>query len=115
MTDDGYDPLWPLVEKACFCAADNQEDVLTPVDGAPGLVSISSPSGGALIRVPDNKGAIGGVALNGDASIAYVADARNECVYAFARPAKGWLSSSPPALLATYTGFKKLDVIAVPQ
>jgi hypothetical protein len=96
-------------------AADNQEDVLTPVDGGRGLVSISSPSGGSLIRVPDKDGSIGGVALNGDASIAYVADAHNECVYAFERPAKGWLSGVPPKLLATYKGFKKLDIIAVPQ
>lgn len=96
-------------------ATDNEEDVLTPVDGARGLVSISSPSGGSLIRVPDKDGSIGGVALNGDASIAYVADAHKECVYAFARPAKGWLSSVQPKLLATYKGFKKLDIIAVPQ
>ncbi|MEO7202201.1 MAG: hypothetical protein ABI431_05425 [Candidatus Tumulicola sp.] len=96
-------------------AMDNDGDVLTPVDGARGLVSISSPSGGSLIRVPDKDGSIGGVALNGDASIAYVADAHKECVYAFARPAKGWLSSVQPKLLATYKGFKKLDIIAVPQ
>jgi hypothetical protein len=96
-------------------ATDNDEDVLTPVDGGLGLVSISSPSGGSVIRVPDKEGSIGGVALNGDASIAYVADAHKECVYAFARPAKGWLSSVPPQLVATYKGFKKLDVIAVPQ
>ncbi len=96
-------------------ATDNDENVLTPVNGGRGLVSISSPLGGSLIRVPDKDGSIGGVALNGDASIAYVADAHNESVYAFARPAKGWLSSVPPKLLATYKGFKKLDVIAVPQ
>jgi hypothetical protein len=96
-------------------ATDNDEDVLTPVDGAPGLVSISSPSGGSSFRVPDQVGSISGVALNGDASIAYVADAHKEYVYAFARPAKGWLSSVRPKLLATYKGFKKLDIVAVPQ
>ncbi|HEY1882887.1 MAG TPA: hypothetical protein VGG51_07590 [Candidatus Cybelea sp.] len=96
-------------------AADNEEDVLTPVDGGPGLVSISSPSGGSSFRVPDPIGSISGIALNADASIAYVADAHKECVYAFARPAKGWLSSVAPKLVATYKGFKKLDIIAVPQ
>jgi hypothetical protein len=96
-------------------AVDNEEDALTPVDGGPGLVSISSPSGGSSFRVPDPLGSISGVALNADASIAYVADARKECVYAFARPAKGWLSKAQPKLLATYKGFKKLDIIAIPQ
>ncbi len=96
-------------------AADNEEDLLTPVNGGPGLVSISSPSGGSSFRVPDPIGSISGVALNSDGSIAYVADAHKEYVYAFARPAKGWLSSVAPKLLATYKGFKKLDIIAVPQ
>jgi streptogramin lyase len=96
-------------------AADNEEDVFTPVDGGPGLVSISSPSGQYLFGVPDREGSIGSVALNSDASIAYVADGRNECVYAFARPAKGWLSGVTPKLLTTYKGFKKLNIIAVPQ
>jgi len=44
-----------------------------------------------------------------------VANARKECVYAFARPANGWLSKSKPKVLATYKGFKKLDIIAAPQ
>jgi hypothetical protein len=96
-------------------AVDNEEDVLTPVDGGPGLVSISSPSGGGSFRVPDPRGSISGVALNGDSSIAYVADHNKECVYAYARPAAGWLSSAAPKLLATYKGFKNLDIIAVPQ
>jgi hypothetical protein len=96
-------------------AADNEEDVFTPVDGGPGLVSISSPSGQYLFNVPDKVGSIGSIALNSDASIAYVADGHNECVYAFARPAKGWLSGVTPKLSATYKGFKKLNIIAVPQ
>jgi hypothetical protein len=95
-------------------ATDNEKDVFTPVDGGPGLVSISSPSGQYLFSVPDKEGSIGSVALNSDASIAYVADGRNECVYAFARPAKGWLSGATPKLLTTYKGFKKLNIIAVP-
>jgi hypothetical protein len=94
---------------------DNEEDVFTPVDGGPGLVSISSPSGQYLFNVPDKVGSIGSVALNGDGSIAYVANGHNECVYAFARPAKGWLSGVVPKLLATYKGFKKLNIIAVLQ
>jgi hypothetical protein len=96
-------------------AADDEEDVFTPVDAGPGLVSISSPSGQYLFRVPDKDGSIGSVALNADASIAYVADGHNECVYAFARPAKGWLSGVTPKLLVTYKGFKRLNIIAVPQ
>jgi hypothetical protein len=96
-------------------ATDNQEDVITPVDGAPGLVSVSSPSGGGSFNVPDPLGSISGIALNSDGSIAYVADAHKKCVYAFARPAKGWLAKGQPKLLTTYKGFKNLDVIAVPQ
>jgi hypothetical protein len=96
-------------------AADDEEDVFTPVDGGKGQVSIASPSGQFLFGVPHKNGSIGSIALNSDASIAYVADGHNECVYAFARPAKGWLSGATPALLATYRGFKKLNIIAVPQ
>jgi hypothetical protein len=96
-------------------AADDQEEVMTPVDGIPGLVSVSSPNGGASFRTPGQLASISGVALNGDASIAYVANARSECVYAFARPTGGWLSNRKPKLLATYKGFRNLDIIAVPQ
>lgn len=97
-------------------ATDNQEDVMTPVDGAPGLVSISSPKGGgASIHVPDPLGSISGVAFNSDASIAYIANAHKEVVYAYARPAKGWLSAAKPKLLKTYKGFSNLDIIAIPQ
>jgi hypothetical protein len=78
----------------------------------PGVVSVSSPSGGHSFRTPGQLASISGVAFNGDASVAYVANARKECVYAFGRPAKGWLSGRPK-LLATYTGFKNLDIIAV--
>lgn len=96
-------------------AVDDQEDIITPVDGAFGLVSVSSPNGGSSFRVPDPMGAISGIALNGDASIAYVANAHKKVVYAFARPAKGWLSKTQPKLLVTYKGFKNLDIIAAPQ
>jgi hypothetical protein len=96
-------------------AADDQEDVITPVDGAPGLVSVSSPSGGSSFTVPDRLGSISGIALNSDASIAYVANAHKEVVYAFARPANGWTSGAQPKLLATYKGFKHLDIIAIPE
>ena len=93
-------------------AIDEQLDVMTPVDGVPALVSVSSSSGGHSFRTPGQLASISGVALNGDASIAYVANARSGSVYAFARPAKGWLSSRPK-LLAIYRGFKNLDIIAV--
>jgi hypothetical protein len=97
-------------------AVDNEEDVMTPVDGAPGLVSVSSPSGGTTFHTPDPLHAsISGVAFNSDATVAYVANHQKECVYAFARPASGWLSGSQPKLVATYKGFKNLDIIAVPQ
>ncbi|MFY9738113.1 MAG: hypothetical protein WAK11_03580 [Candidatus Cybelea sp.] len=92
---------------------DDQIDVMTPVDGVPALVSVSSPSGGSSFHTPGHLASISGVAFNNDASIAYVANARKECVYAFARPASGWLSSTQPKLLATYRGFKNLDIIAV--
>jgi hypothetical protein len=94
-------------------ALDDEIDVMTPVDGVPALVSVSSPSGGNTFRTPDRLASISGVAFNSDASTAYVANARKECVYAFARPAKGWLSTGRPKLLATYRGFKNLDIIAV--
>lgn len=96
-------------------AIDDAVDVMTPVDGAPGLVSVSSPAGGNVFTTPDQRYAeISGVAFNGDASIAYVADHKKEAVYAFARPANGWLSGQPKHI-ATYKGFKHLDIIAVPQ
>ncbi len=88
---------------------------MTPVDGAPGLVSVSSPSGGNTFTTPDQRFAeISGVAFNSDATVAYVADHKKEHVYAFARPANGWLSGQPK-LLATYKGFKNLDIIAIPH
>jgi hypothetical protein len=93
-------------------AIDNPIDVMTPVDGVASLVSVSSPSGGHSFRTPGRLASISGVAFNGNASVAYVANARAECVYAFARPPKGWLSGRPK-LIATYTGFKHLDIIAV--
>jgi hypothetical protein len=96
-------------------ALDDREEVMTPVDGVPGLVSVSSPAGGGTFRVPDFLGSISGVAFNKDASVAYVANAHKEVVYAFARPANGWLSKQKPKLLATYKGFTNLDIIAVPQ
>jgi len=65
--------------------------------------------------VPDPEASVSGVAFNSDASIAYVANHNKECVYAFARPANGWLSGDTPKLLTTYKGFKNLDIIAVPQ
>ena len=95
-------------------AADDRLDVLTPVDGAPGVVSVSSPAGGKLFRTPDQRYAsISGVAMPANGSVAYVADHHNESVYAFARPAQGWLNPGRPRLLATYSGFKNLDIIAV--
>ena len=94
-------------------AIDEQIDVMTPVDGAPGLVSVSSPSGGSSFHTPGRLASISGVAFSSDASIAYVANARSESVFAFARPAKGWLSSAQPKLLKTYRGFRHLDIIAV--
>jgi hypothetical protein len=96
-------------------AADNQEEVMTPVDPEVAFVSISSPTGRGSIQVPDRSGSVSSVALNSNGSIAYVADAHNEKVYAFARPASGWISKSKPKLLATYKGFKALNIIAVPQ
>lgn len=95
-------------------ATDNHMDVLTPVDGVPGLVSVSSPSGGGAFHTPDRLHAeVSGVALSHRASVAYVADHYKEYVYAFARPANGWLSGVQPKILATYKGFKNLDIIAV--
>ncbi len=95
-------------------AVDEQVEVMTPVDGVPALVSVSSPSGGFTFRTPDRLASISGIAFNRDASVAYVANHSKECVYAFARPANGWLSGRPK-LMATYKGFKNLDIIAVPQ
>lgn len=95
-------------------AEDEKVDVMTPVDGVPDLVSVSSPTGGNTFQTPDRLASISGVAFNRDASVAYVANHSKECVYAFARPANGWLSGQPK-LLATYKGFKNLDIIAVPH
>lgn len=95
-------------------AADDRLDVMTPVDGAVGDVAVSSPSGEAYFHTPDREHAeISGVAFNRDGSVAYVANHRGKCVYAFARPAKGWLSGAQPKLLGTYVGFESLGEIAV--
>jgi sugar lactone lactonase YvrE len=95
-------------------AVDDRGDVFTPVDGAPGLVSISNADGnGLLLAIPDHLGGIGGVTLSRDATVLYVADHSNETVYAFARPAGGWLAGPKPKHFATYRGFKGLNVIAV--
>jgi hypothetical protein len=96
-------------------AVDDGIDVMTPVDGALGLVSVSSPSGGNAFSTPDQRHAeISGVALSGDARIAYVANHKCKCVYAFAEPANGWLSGRPK-VVATIRGFSQLDIIAVAQ
>jgi hypothetical protein len=94
-------------------AIDDQIDVMTPVDGVPALVSVSSPSGGRSFRTPGHLASISGVAFNSDGSIAYVANARKECVYAFARPAKSWLSAARPEAARDPPGFKDLDIVAV--
>lgn len=96
-------------------AVDNRTEALTPVSGASGLVSVSSPFGGIVFHTPDEPHAsITSVTLNANASIAYVANHQKESVYAFARPAEGWLVGHPP-LLGTYKGFANLDIIAVRQ
>lgn len=96
-------------------ASDDDLDVMTPVDGVPGLVSVSSPSGnGNIFHTPDQRFAsISGVSLTGDGAVAYVADAHKQWVYAFARPANGWINGGQPKVTATYKGFKNLDIIAV--
>ncbi len=85
---------------------------MTPVDGGLGLVSVSSPSGGNAFTVP-GLGSISGVAMSAGGTVAYVADHSNESIYAFARPAKGWIRGGQPKVLRTYTGFANLDIIAV--
>ena len=96
-------------------AVDEALETFTPVDGVFGAVSVSSPEGGTIFYTPDLPYAsISGVALNHDASVAYVANAHKQCVYAFARPAKGWLLGGQPMVVATYKGFKNLDIIAAP-
>ena len=80
---------------------------MTPVDGARGLVSVSSPSGGANFQVPDPEASVSGVAFNSDASIAYVANHNKECVYAFARPANGWLSGDQAQAAGDVQGIQK--------
>lgn len=95
-------------------AVNDGVEVFTPVDGVPGLVSVSSPSGGTNFSTPDQfHASISGVALNADASVAYVANAAKECIYAFARPANGWLNGGQPKVVARYKGFRNLDIIAV--
>jgi hypothetical protein len=92
----------------------NGRAILTPVDGVPGLVSVSSPDfKGRNFRTPGGfQASISGVALTGSGALAYVADHHAESVYAFARPVQGWIPGHPK-LLATYKGFKNLDIIAV--
>lgn len=95
-------------------AVDDKLEVMTPVDGGRGLVSVSSPSGSNVFHTPAQEHAqIGGVAFNSNASLAYVSDHHCKCVFAFARPSNGWLAGQP-ALITRYFGFKDLDIIAVP-
>jgi hypothetical protein len=117
-TTVGYPEFRP---GACFpigtlglfgAAVENDDTAITPVDVFPGLVSMTSPSGGFSFTIPDRLGGVGGVARGGS-DIVYVSDSHNQTVYAFARPAKGWLSGQP-TLIGSYTGFQGLDVIAVP-
>jgi hypothetical protein len=94
--------------------ADDQGDVFTPVDGAIGLVAIANANGqGNGFRIPGKLSSVGSVALSSDASTLYVADARNGTIFAYARPSGGWTTGTPK-MTAKYTGFKHLNIIAVP-
>jgi hypothetical protein len=87
-------------------------DVASPVDGAPGLVSIGNPDGkGMSFTIPDFKDGIGSVAFARNDMVLYVVDSTKEVVYAYRRPDGGWLTRKPH-LIATYTGFKALDIVA---
>jgi hypothetical protein len=95
-------------------SADDAGDVATPVDGVFGLVSISNPDGkGTSFSIPDQMGSVGGVTFSSDGRFLYVADHSKEVVYAFRRPGGGWVSGATPRHVATYRGFKKLNIIAV--
>lgn len=95
-------------------SADDAGDVATPVDGVFGLVSISNPDGkGIGFSIPDQMGSVGGVAFSSDGRFLYVADHSKEVVYTFRRPAGGWVSGATPRHVATYRGFKKLNIIEV--
>jgi sugar lactone lactonase YvrE len=95
-------------------AVDDAGDVATPVDGAFGLVSISDAAGrGLSFAIPDRMGSVSGVVFSRDARMLYVTDHSKERVYAFARPPGGWLSGPKPVHVATYDGFKALDIVAV--
>jgi hypothetical protein len=96
-------------------SADDAGDVATPVDGVRGLVSISNANGnGGDFSVPDPQAELGSVVFSSNAALLYVADHKHNRVYAFARPNGGWVSGTAPALAATYTGFKQLDITAIP-
>jgi len=96
-------------------SADDAGDVASVVDGVRGLVSISNANGkGGDFAVPDPDAELGSVAFSHSAALLYVADHKHEQVYAFARPSGGWTAHATPALAATYTGFKQLNIIAVP-
>jgi len=95
-------------------AALNDGSVITPIAHVPNWFAVTSSSGGSAFELPDPQAQIGGVACVADCAIAYVSDGHAENVYAYAQPAKGWLSGAKPALVAVYKGFQGLDVIAVP-
>jgi hypothetical protein len=97
-------------------ASDKSSLTLTPIDPSDSRVAACSAWGEYVFITPHPDSAtIMSVAMNASSDVAYAADQRNAEVYVFSRPSKGWLSGTQPQLLATYTGFTHLDIIAVPQ
>jgi hypothetical protein len=92
---------------------DRAGDVASPVDGAPGLVSIGNPDGkGVSFTIPTFTDGIGSVTFAQNDLALYVADSTQELVYAYRRPDGGWTKGHKPRLVATYTGFAALNIIA---
>jgi hypothetical protein len=95
-------------------SVDKAGDVASQVDGAPGLVSIGNPDGkGRAFTLPTFTDSVGGVSFSRDNRILYVVDATKEVVYAYGRPIGGWVDRGrAPKVVATYAGFKALNIIA---
>ncbi len=93
-------------------SVDRAGDVASPVDGAPGLVSIGNPDGkGIAFTIPNFRDGIGSVSFARNDMALFVVDSTKETVYEYRRPDQGW-TVRKPQLVATYTGFKALNIVA---
>jgi hypothetical protein len=117
------EPSGKWVAGACFSfptisllgtASDNLGVTVTPTDPNAGTLVVSEPNKQKYFSTPNaTTASVMSVAMNASGNLLYAADQHNDLVYVFSRPTS-WFGGQPP-VIATYKGFRHLDVIAVPQ